>query len=240
MECPGGSQSSSMQIHGLHVYLLLYIVSVVHLSDPFLFHFAGPKRPQELNLPSEMYYNSTNCTDSRDLSDVRIKFQSALQATIRMQDSCVMNPGNCLVEGVMTSCKSRHDSRWRRYVAGRHRKHIISSAGSETGRPAKRRRDAAASRTRLALFTLPIQFHFATRIPETGGRWPDEYHNALSRLLGMFDYFERVVLQGAFTIRSKVTTMSLEEIKDSLTYAPVRAICDVGYKFNEKILLCGK
>ena len=195
-----------------------------------------------------MYYTSSNCTDSRDLSDVRIKFQSALQATIRGQNDCIMNPGNCLVEGVMTSCKVRHDSRWRRFAASRHRKHILASAGGGSdgvGRSAKRRRDAVSGRTPpqpRTGFVLPIQFHFATRIPEVGGRWPDEYHNAHSRLLAMFDYFERVVLHGAFTIRRKVTRMSIEEIKNSLTYAPVKAICEshLGYKFNSNILLCGE
>lgn len=193
-----------------------------------------------------MYYTSSNCSASRDLSDVRIKFQSILQATIRLQNGCIMSPGNCLVEGVTTTCKVRHDSRWRRFIARRNQKHILASAaGRDTEQSVKHRLNAtptAVADSTLAPvgFVLPIQFHFATRIPEIGGKWPDEYHSAHSRLLAMFDYFERVVSLGHFTIRSKVSEIAVEEIKGSLTFAPVQAICDVGYNFNRDILLCGK
>ena len=56
----------------------------------------------------------------------------------------------------------------------------------------------------------------------------------------MFDYFERHVLDGTFTIKSRVTNLQVDEKQESLTYAPVKAICDIGYKFNKNILLCGK
>ncbi len=166
---------------------------------------------------------------------MRVTFRSAVQATIRMQQACALNPGDCIIEDVVANCRNSADSRWRRFVADdRHQKQLLDDIFSTLReRPGKRSVSQSA-------FMLPIQFHFATRVPEAGGQWPDEYHRASNRLFGMFDYFERLVIQGTFTIKPAVTYIHIEEIKDSLTYAPVKAICDIGYKFNREILLCGK
>ena len=56
----------------------------------------------------------------------------------------------------------------------------------------------------------------------------------------MFDYFEERLIDGEFTIKDRVTSLQLDEVKDSLTHAEKRAICDIGYKFNRTILLCGE
>ena len=189
-------------------------------------------RPMELKLPAEIYYRSSDCRGDVGLNDVRVTFQSAVQATVRMQHACAMNPGSCIVEDVTISC-SRDSNRKRRR---RRRRYLVS-----------RRHRLRALRTRTHKrsvtndgFVVPIQFHFATRVPETGGRWPDEYHSASSRLYGMFDFFERHVLDGTFTIAQRIRSPQIAVDKDSLAYAPLKAICDIGYQFNSKIKLCGK
>ena len=190
---------------------------------------------------------------------VRVSFQSVLQATIRMQHACAINPGDCIVEDVVASClRDGEEDRFRRYISASETDTIpegYSSYRQSSYSPAsrerraninnnnKRRRDVtgvAQSRSSSPTgFTLPIQFHFGTIVSEKG-RWPMEYHKASNRLYGMFDYFERHVLDGTFTIKSRVTDLEVDEMKDSLTYAPVKAICDIGYTFNDEILLCGK
>ena len=192
---------------------------------------------------------------------VRVSFQSLLQTTIRMQHACAINPGDCIVEDVVASCLvNGEEDRFRRYISSSETdtssprgvvpfSHRQSSGPSSRERRAnnnnnnKRRRDESGvlqpRSSSSTGFTLPIQFHFGTRVSEKG-RWPIEYHKASTRLYGMFDYFERHVLDGTFTIKSRVTNLQVDKMKASLTYAPVKAICDIGYKFNDDILLCGK
>lgn len=219
-----------------------------------LLFLAGPRRPSRIRLPSEIYYSSSNCTQRDNLNMVRQSFQSVLQATIRMQHACAMNPGDCIVEDVVAECMVEGEDRYRRYISSSETdtdpegssSYRHSSRSPSRERRAnnnynnKRRRDETGVRPRSSTgFILPIQFHFGTRVSEEG-RWPIEYHKASTRLYGMFDYFERHVLDGTFTIKSRVTNLQVDEMKDSLTYAPVKAICDIGYKFNSDILLCGK
>ncbi len=225
--------------------------------DRLLFLLAAPRRPVEVRLPSEIYYTSSNCTHADQLNMVRVSFQSVLQKTIRMQHACALNPGDCIVEEVQAECRvPGEDDRARRYISSSetdsspsrrtYRRYSYSSSalrhsrqrrGSRTKR--KRRRDESGSLSSSEGFRLPIKFHFGTRVSEKG-RWPIEYHRASTRLYGMFDYLESHVLDGTFTIKSRVNLTHLEEVRDSLTYDRVRAICDIGYQFNKDILLCGK
>ncbi len=230
-------------------------MKLTKLTHMLLF-VAAPKRPHELRLPSEIFYTSNNCSKAENLNSVRVQFQSVLQATIRMQDACAMNPGECIVEDVVATCLEPGDeSRSRRYIASFSRSESDARPGgaahssyrhSSLSRPRRRsnnyyhqRRRSASDAAAAAGFRLPIQFYFSTQVSEKG-RWPTEYHKATTRLYGMFDYFENHVEDGSFTIRSLVTKLQVEEVQDSLTYAPVEAFCDYGYKFNEDILMCGK
>ena len=222
----------------------------------YFLSFAAPKRPLEIRLPSEIFYTSSNCTQGDNINMVRVSFQSVLQATIRMQHSCAINPGDCIVEDVVVSCLvNGEEDRFRRYISSSETDTAPEGFSSyrQSYSPSrqrrannnnnnKRRRYESGVQPRSSSstgFTLPIQFHFGTRVSEKG-RWPIEYHKASTRLYGMFDYFESHVLDGTFTIKSRVTNLQVDEMQDSLTYAPVKAICDIGYKFNDEILLCGK
>ena len=49
---------------------------------------------------------------------VRVSFQSVLQATIRIQHACAINPGDCIVEDVVASCLvDGEEDRFRRYIS---------------------------------------------------------------------------------------------------------------------------
>ena len=84
-------------------------------------------------------------------------------------------------------------------------------------------------------FRLIIQFHFGTKISEFGGDWPNEYHQAEKRLYGMFDHLEKQLLEGL----TPLDDIRMKPVNGSLTYAPVKAVCDIGYSFNKTILMCG-
>jgi len=93
---------------------------------------------------------------------------------------------------------------------------------------------------RHAVYRLAVQFHLSTRIPETGGAWPDEFHRATNRLFGMFDHFEMLLSSGEFDLRGHSKIADIDSINESLAFAPAVAVCDLGYLFNETILLCGE
>lgn len=232
-----------------------------------LFHmFIVPSRPHELKLPSELVYTSSNCTDSDSHSEVRTKFQATLLTLIRLQDACSMSPKDCIVDDVITNCLSAR-SRYR-LVAKRRRRNFPSitatplstNAGAvetstalgtnvsadvsvHTTRRRKKtihRRHTAGGGGGRRPFFLSIQFHLATRLPSSGGDWPDEYHRATHRLFSLFDYLEQQVKAATFSISHRVHGLHIREVNDSLTYAPMKTICDLGYSFNPDILLCGR
>jgi len=105
-------------------------------------------------------------------------------------------------------------------------------------RTVERRSTVSPSPKRLQ-FVLSVKFHFATRLPSAGGDWPDEYHRASHRLFSLFDYIEQQIVGGMFSLTTKVQSLRVQEVNDSLTYAPLKTICDLGYEFNIDILLCG-
>jgi hypothetical protein len=244
--------------------------------------FAGPSRPQELKLPSEIFYASaTNCTGPALLSAARIKFQAALQSVIRTQPACETSPGDCIVEDVIATCQRHPDAPLTRPggtgagAGGRGRRggrRIQGQGDGEEQEDGQSRGGASRLRARATRyipdgaagggtaspgtalasgveseragnrsdFILPIQFHFGTRVAGSGGTWPDEYQKASHRLFAMFDFFERQVVGGAFSIAQLVAGLHLTPLHDSLTFAPALAICDITYTFNTDILLCGK
>ena len=237
-------------------YNLIVILYRLFLS------FSGPSRPQELKLPSEIFYASNNCTQPSQLNAVRIKFQSSLQMVIRTQAACETSPGDCIVEDVIATCQRHPDaplslppgviegrssnrggrrSPQSRQQRGRSQRNLRNShAVSSTSRRTGSSNNNNNNNDNNSEYILPVQFHFGTRVPASGGTWPDEYHKASHRLFAMFDFFERHVVDGAFSIRHQVTGLNLSPMQDSLTFAPALAICDISYKFNTDILLCGK
>ena len=195
--------------------------------------FKGPVRPHELILPAEIFYAADNCSSRSNLQQMSYKFQAALQSTIRMQDGCSSNPGDCLIEQVRTSCHhTSSDARWQRIVARATEEERRNKIG-------RRRRQRTLPLSQLP-YVIPVQFRFATRISRRG-RWPDQYHRALKRLLGMFDYFDRQVSNRAFTLRYSVASLvAIQEIPSSLTFAREISVCEIGYQFQHGIKLCGE
>ena len=234
------------------------------MSDEFhcfySFFTAEPIRPQEIKLPAEILYKASDCSNSSYLRTIEIKFQAAVQAALRVSETgvCATNPGDCIVDEVNSRCRDISDTnigRFRRHSTGfGHRRYrgaalLYSSdvADRRLGRYERGLRypgDEAARRRgrsrRGVQYVLPVLFHFGTRVPETSGDWPDEYHNALRRLYGMFDTFETQVLAGSFSITHKVRDLYVEELRNSLAYHTEIAICDIGYQFKSSIKLCGK
>ena len=89
-------------------------------------------------------------------------------------------------------------------------------------------------------YVIPVQFKFETRVSQKG-RWPDQYHKALKRLLGMFDHFERQVIDRAFALQYSISAnIAIREVPESLTFAREISSCDIGYQFKNGIKLCGK
>lgn len=196
-----------------------------------VFTVTEPKRPQELKLPAEILYWTSACTG---LSDVKSKFRALLQSLIRQEDTCQLSPGDCLVEDLLIECPINDYNRRfrRRYLSHRsqHGRHLVVPA-----------RSTRTERDNPNIQKLSIQFHFATRIPDSGGSWPEEYHKASQRLFKMFEYFEEKVMSEMFNLGNKVTVLELlEEDKDSLTLTDKIAICDISYTFREAILMCGE
>ncbi|ELU13455.1 hypothetical protein CAPTEDRAFT_213669 [Capitella teleta] len=191
-----------------------------------------PQRPRELKLPSEVFYRSSNCSDPAMLNDIRTKFQTELRTAIRQEEGCERSPGDCIVEDVQTTCRhgvsfsARRDTRM---FLSRRRKRLQQQ---------QQRIEPTKDPISHLRFQLPILFDLGTRLPQSGGQWPDEYHKALKRLFGMFDYFEELLHEGRFSLGDRWTSFELEEVRDSLTHADKKAICDMGYQFNHSILLC--
>jgi hypothetical protein len=182
-----------------------------------------------MKLPSEVYYRSENCTDASLLNDIRTKFQTELQTAIRQGAVCARSPGDCIVEDVRTKCTEDVTFVPKQRFLSRRRKRIMQQF--------MRTRAAQADHSHLE-FQLPILFDLGTRLPATGGEWPDEYHRAHRRLFGMFDYFEELMHDGRFRLSDR-TSFQLEEVMNSLTHADKKAICDMGYQFNHSYLMCG-
>jgi hypothetical protein len=114
----------------------------------------------------------------------------------------------------------------------------------------RRRRRRRSIRFSNLPFVVPIQFYLSTRVPETDGAWPDEFHAAADRLYAMFDAVDRRFVAGDFDVALQAGGVRdtsdeakdigiVEPVADSLASAHVRSVCDVGYYFNETILLCG-
>ena len=208
---------------------------------PFV-SFSEPVRPQELILPAELFYASDNCTDISHLEQIQDKFQSALQSTIRMQDGCASNPGDCLVEQVTTTCHHKSsDPRWQRIIAlaNSNRRRTPANTFSRRAGNLRMRKKQRTIRLSDLPYVIPVQFKFATRVSHKG-RWPDQYHKALKRLLGMFDYFERQVIDRAFALQYSISApITIREVPESLTFAREISVCEIGYEFQHGIKLCG-
>ena len=223
---------------------------------------AGPKRPMELRMPAEILYRTDDCSTESTRRRLQSEFQTSLQVIIRLESACASNPGDCIVEDVVATCGNRQPSRSRRnpgrYQARlrrhprRHRprsrryKHRESPRRVRRLVPSRRQRyqrqQAQLRRRRgrnsqRGQFVMPVQLHLATRVPETAGQWPDQYHGASRRLFEMFDYFEKQVMAGTFRLRGN---LNVTVVNDSLTFYHVVAECDIGYQFNKAILYCGR
>ena len=168
-------------------------------------------------MPAEILYRTDNCSSKAMLRRLQSEFQAKLQVIIRMQSACAFNPGDCIVEDVVASCDNarparRRRSRRHRYQA-RTQRHTQPRSRRTRTRPSTRTRRYVPTRqqrylrqqaqlarrrrmgrhSRRGQFVMPVQLYLATRVPETGGGWPDEYHSASHRLFEMFDYFEKQV-----------------------------------------------
>ena len=205
-------------------------------------HSAEPLRPLEIKLPAELLYNTTDCTNSDGVSNVVSRFQAAVEAVLDT-GVCATNPGDCIVDEVNGRCRDANEVgflRSRRHMTQSSANHRRSLANDRYTSSDSYRRSARSRRRRTVNYILPVLFHFGTRVPETTGHWPDEYHNALRRLYGMFDTFESQLIEGSFSITHKVRDFHVEELRNSLAYHTEIAICDIGYQFETLIKLCGK
>lgn len=196
-------------------------------------------------MPAEILFRTDDCSSESMLRRLQSEFQAKLQVIIRMQSACAFSPGDCIVEDVVATCNLRPSrsrrSRTRRYPGSRlsrERRYVPSRRQRfqrQQAQLARRRRMGRHSRR--GQYVVPVQLHLATRVPETGGGWPDEYHSASHRLFEMFDHFEKQVMAGTFRLKRNLS-VSVEH--DSLTFHHEVAVCDIGYQFNKNILLCGK
>lgn len=155
-----------------------------------------------------------------------------MQTTIRHEQGCARNPGDCIVDKVETSCRQNEA------VVRRHRGSVIPHYLFSQNVEGK----ASVSGRYLEFnspYVVPIQFQYGTRIPETGGQWPDEYHMASNRLYAMYDFFETQIEFGDFVLDPYVESVRLTEVKNSLTFAKYLPLCDLGYTFNDQTLYCG-
>ncbi|KAK2181034.1 hypothetical protein NP493_414g01009 [Ridgeia piscesae] len=149
-------------------------------------------------MPAEILYRTDNCSSKAMLRRLQSEFQAKLQVIIRMQSACAFNPGDCIVEDVVASCdnarparrrrsrrhryqartqrhtqprsrrtRTRTSTRTRRYVPTRQQRYLRQQA-----QLARRRRMGRHSRR--GQFVMPVQLYLATRVPETGGGWPDD------------------------------------------------------------------
>ena len=89
-------------------------------------------------------------------------------------------------------------------------------------------------------FQLSVKLEFGTPILQQTGKWPDEFQKAVNRVFSMFEYFEKKVQDGSFTITDRVDTIHIHEITYSLTHAYAKAICPFGQSFNTESKLCCK
>jgi len=92
---------------------------------------------------------------------------------------------------------------------------------------------------------ISIQFVLSTRVAESAGDWPDEYHSAAARLYAMFDAIDDQFVAGqlddhvTWSADHEVMRVMVEPIVDSLASARIIAVCEIGYQFNSTTLLCG-
>lgn len=126
------------------------------------------------------------------------------------------------------------------------------SPQSSITEPSSRRRSNVRknrkARRRSSGSTLSVQFNLATRLtPTSPSRWLEEYHFAVIRLRSVFDGLERQLALGGFRLDSpdaaandndRTLLAGLRVISDSLTDAPMKTMCDIGYM--SKNLFCGE
>jgi len=127
------------------------------------------------------------------------------------------------------------------------------SGSASEGRRSRLRRGSVRS---IGLpYVVPIQFHLSTRLPDTDGDWPDEFHTATARLYAMFDAVENRFVAGGFDVTMQIGGVGVVNsssghqssevgivapVADSLTSAHVLAACELGFQFNDTVLLCGQ
>ena len=90
-----------------------------------------------------------------------------------------------------------------------------------------------------------IQFILSTRVSESAGDWPEEYHLAAGRLYAMFDAIDGQFVAGGlddhvmWSPDDNEAAVVVKPIVDSLASARISAVCEIGFQFNATTLLCG-
>jgi len=97
---------------------------------------------------------------------------------------------------------------------------------------------------------ISIQFILSTRVAESDGDWPEEFHLATARLYAMFDAIDDQFVAGELDDHvewtgydhndDSISTAVVQPIIDSLASARISAVCEIGFQFNATTLLCGK
>ena len=210
-------------------------------------------------MPAEILYRTDDCSTEAIRRRLQSEFQASLQLIIRLESACASNPGDCIVEDVVATCgnrrsrrfpgkyqarlrrhPNRHRPRSRRYntrESPRRVRRVVPSRRQRYQRQQAQLRRRRGRDSQPGQYVMPVQLYLATRVPETSGQWPDQYHSASRRLFEMFDYFEKQVMAGTFRLRGNLNETV---VNDSLTFDHVVAECDIGYQFNRDILYCGR
>lgn len=220
------------------------------ISSVFLLLPSVPNRPIELKLQAEILFRSSNCSNESHRKEVDDKFRSALLTVIRRHSAFALNPKDCIIDELIPHCITPPTSRKRRHhhhqhhhntsPEVRHHSDDVTATGSRSVSVTRRRSSRSFRRHVNLPFNLTIEFRFATRLPAVGGGWPDEYHWARQRLDSLFYYFKQEVYRGAFTLSHRVESLQLDEVLDSVTLKYLKPVCDIGYVFNDRFLLCGR
>ena len=230
------------------------IISLVFVNV----QFTVPRRPHEIVLPAELLYEiKFNCSDVGLVGNVRAAVQDYLKARIRLHETCSASPTGCIVDNVSASCVRRRRRRQsavnrpkrrpgRRKKRGRRR---IQSADEATRRPRRRRgrrrrrhfQDRKSRRGRASPTLLAVQFSLATRLLDGGSPWPEDYHHAVTWLQAVYDDVEDQLRTNDFRLAQLEPALEglVAEVADSLTEAPLKTVCAIGFEFNSVIRLCG-
>jgi len=220
-----------------------------------------PRRPYEVILLSELLYEiQFNCSDSELVGNVRAAVQGYLKARIATHGTCSTIPTGCIVDNVSASCVRRRRRRQsasdrprhrrRRRKRRRRRSRTPEEAALRSRRRRRRRRHFQDRKSRRGPSpstsppsppVLAVQFSLATRLLGDSSPWPDDYHRAVYWLRTVYDDVEDQLSTGNFRLAQLERSLEglVTEVEDSLTEAPLRTVCGIGFEFNSDILLCG-